>query len=163
MDSLLLCPAVASFAVFCVKRVGMMKRGVVFLRLSWVAAFVISFLVAGESWADCNIKAGDKGLAKNFEIRPDQGSTLTLVWILENTNTCSIRVLMPSEYSVTSISLLGQPANGNVKQNSQNLFDYNKNPQFLGTDRFGVKVCGKKSFGTSSCTTVTYQVDSVKK
>jgi len=163
MDSLLLCPAVASFAVFCVKRVGMMKRGVVFLRLSWVAELVISVLVAGARWADCNSKAGDTALAKNFEIRPDQGSSLTLVWILENTNTCSIRVLMPSEYSVTSISLLAQPANGNVKQISQNLFDYNKNPQFLGTDRFGVKVCGKKSFGTSSCTTVTYQVDSVKK
>ena len=123
----------------------------------------MSFLAAGESRADCNIKAGDKGLAKNFEIRPDQGSSLTLIWILENANTCSIRVLLPSEYSVTSISLLGQPANGNVKQISQNLFDYSKNPQYLGTDRFGVKVCGKKSFGTSSCTTVTYQIDSVKK
>jgi hypothetical protein len=144
-------------------RVGKMKRGSVTVRLAWVAGFLMSFLAAGESRADCNIKAGDKGLAKNFEIRPDQGSSLTLIWILENANTCSIRVLLPSEYSVTSISLLGQPANGNVKQISQNLFDYSKNPQYLGTDRFGVKVCGKKSFGTSSCTTVTYQIDSVKK
>ncbi len=108
-------------------------------------------------------QGGRQRSGQKFEIRPDQGSSLTLVWILENANTCSIRVLMPPEYSVTSISLLGQPANGNVKQISQNLFDYSKNPQYLGTDRFGVKVCGKKSFGTSSCTTVTYQIDSVKK
>jgi hypothetical protein len=148
-----------------VMRVMEMTYGLVVMRLFWVVvtALGLSLAATGEGRADCNIKAGDKGLAKNFEIRPDQSSSMTLVWILENANSCSIRVLMPSEYSVTSISLLGQPANGNVKQISQNLFDYNKSPQYWGTDRFGVKVCGKKSFGTSSCSTVTYQIDSVKK
>ena len=142
-----------------------MKTGSTVLRASQIMglAFVVSLLSGNVVLADCNIKAGVKGLAKNFEIRPDQNSSLTLQWILENANTCSIRVLMPSEYSVTSISLLGQPSNGAVKQISQNLFDYSKIPQFWGTDRFSVKVCGKKSFGTSSCSTVLYQVDSVKK
>lgn len=128
------------------------------------AALLAAGLMASTaSLADCNIKAGDKGLAKNFEIRPDQSNSLTLQWILENAATCSIRVLVPAEYSISSISLLGQPTNGNVKQISQNLFDYTRNPQFLGSDRFGVKVCGKKSFGISACTVVTYQVDSIKK
>jgi hypothetical protein len=131
----------------------------------WALAIIGLFwtLASNEARADCNIKAGDKGLAKNFEIRPDQSSQLTLLWVLENANNCSIRVLVPAEYSISSISLIGQPGNGSVKQISQNLFDYNKNPQFWGTDRFGVKVCGKKSFGTSACTTVTYQIDAVKK
>ncbi len=150
---------------FCCVRVSGMNRGLVWVRLCWavVVALGLSVMTSSEGWADCNIKAGDKGLAKNFEIRPDQSSSMTLLWILENANNCSIRVLLPSEYTVSSISLLGQPANGSVKQISQNLFDYNKAPQYWGTDRFGVKVCGKKSFGTSSCTTVTYQIDSVKK
>lgn len=142
-----------------------MMKGFSVLRASRIASlalvFSLVFVVSGH--ADCNIKAGDKGLAKNFEIRPDQSSSMTLVWMLENANTCSIRVLLPAEYSVTSISLLGQPSNGNVKQISQNIFDYTKNPQFWGSDRFSIKVCGKKSFGTSSCSTVQYQVDSVKK
>ena len=106
---------------------------------------------------ECKLKGG-----KNFEVKPDQGP-VTQNWILENTGTCSVRVLLPSDYAVNSISLQDQPSNGSLKQLSQNVFDYSKNSKFLGTDKFTVKVCGKKSYGTSACTLVTYQMDSVQK
>lgn len=106
---------------------------------------------------ECKLKTG-----KNFEIKPDQGA-LTLVWLLENTSLCTVRVLLPSDYAVNSISLQDQPSNGSIKQLSQNVFDYTKNNKFFGTDRFTVKVCGKKSYGTSACAVVTYQMDSVQK
>lgn len=106
---------------------------------------------------ECKLKGG-----KNFEVKPDQGP-VTLNWILENTSTCSVRVLLPTDYAVNSIALQDQPSNGSVKQLSQNVFDYNKNNKYLGTDKFTVKVCGKKSYGTSACTLVTLQMESVQK
>ena len=69
-------------------------------------------------------------------------------------STHTVRVSLPSDYTVTSISLQDQPGNGSIKQLSQNVFDYTKNSKFLGTDRFTVKVCGKKSYGTSACAVV---------
>ena len=82
---------------------------------------------------------------------------------MENTSLCTVRVMVASDYAVNSISLQDQPNNGSIKQLSQTVFDYNKNNKFLGTDRFTVKICGKKSYGTSACSVVTYQMDSVQK
>ena len=113
--------------------------------------------VPAQADGECKLKTG-----KNFEVRPDQGS-VTLNWIMENTSLCTIRVMVPSDYAVNSISLQDQPNNGTIKQLSQNVFDYTKNNKFLGTDRFTVKVCGKKSYGTSACAVVTYQMDAVQK
>jgi hypothetical protein len=106
---------------------------------------------------ECKLKGG-----KNFEVKPDQGA-VTLNWVLENTSLCTVRVLVPSDFAVNSIALQDQPSNGSIKQLSQNVFDYTKNSKFLGTDKFTVKVCGKKSYGTSACALVTYQMDSVQK
>ena len=113
--------------------------------------------VPAQADGECKLKTG-----KKFEVRPDQGS-VTLNWIMENTSLCTIRVMVPSDYAVNSISLQDQPNNGTIKQLSQNVFDYTKNYKFLGTDRFTVKVCGKKSYGTSACAVVTYQMDAVQK
>ena len=113
--------------------------------------------VPAQADGECKLKTG-----KNFEIKPDQGA-ITLNWVMENINQCTVRVMMPSDYAVNSISLQDQPSNGSIKQLSQNVFDYTKNNKFFGTDRFTVKVCGKKSYGTSACAVVTYQMDSVQK
>ena len=120
---------------------------------------LILMALLGPVYADgeCKLKGG-----KNFEVKPDQGA-VTLNWVLENTSLCTVRVLVPSDYAVNSIALQDQPGNGSIKQLSQNVFDYTKNSKFLGTDKFTVKVCGKKSYGTSACALVTYQMDSVQK
>ena len=106
---------------------------------------------------ECKLKGG-----KNFEIKPDQGP-VTLNWVLENTGTCTVRVLLPADYAVNSIALQDQASNGSIKQLSQNVFEYNKNGKFLGSDKFTVKVCGKKSYGTSACAAVTFLMESVQK
>lgn len=118
---------------------------------------VMALLSPAHADGECKLKGG-----KNFEVKPDQGP-VTLNWILENTSLCTVRVLVPSDYAVNSIALQDQPSNGSIKQLSQNVFDYSKNSKFLGTDKFTVKVCGKKSYGTSACALVTYQMDSVQK
>ena len=127
--------------------------------LSLICGLCIATLLPNPSQAEgeCKLKTG-----KNFEIKPDQGP-VTLNWVMENTSLCTVRVLVASDYAVNSISLQDQPNNGSIKQLSQTVFDYNKNNKFLGTDRFTVKICGKKSYGTSACSVVTYQMDSVQK
>jgi len=127
--------------------------------LSLICGLCAATLLSNPSQAEgeCKLKTG-----KNFEIKPDQGP-VTLNWVMENTSLCTVRVLVASDYAVNSISLQDQPNNGSIKQLSQTVFDYNKNNKFLGTDRFTVKICGKKSYGTSACSVVTYQMDSVQK
>jgi hypothetical protein len=127
--------------------------------LSLICGLFAATLLSNPSQAEgeCKIKTG-----KNFEIKPDQGP-VTLNWLMENTSLCTVRVMVASDYAVNSISLQDQPNNGSIKQLSQTVFDYNKNNKFLGTDRFTVKICGKKSYGTSACSVVTYQMDSVQK
>ena len=125
--------------------------------LSGGVLMVMALLSSAYADGECKLKGG-----KNFEVKPDQGP-VTLNWILENTSLCTVRVLVPSDYAVNSIALQDQPSNGSIKQLSQNVFDYSKNSKFLGTDKFTVKVCGKKSYGTSACALVTYQMDSVQK
>lgn len=126
---------------------------------SLISGLCVATILSNPSQAEgeCKLKTG-----KNFEIKPDQGP-VTLNWVLENTSLCTVRVLVASDYAVNSISLQDQPNNGSIKQLSQTVFDYNKNNKFLGTDRFTVKICGKKSYGTSACSVVTYQMDSVQK
>ena len=139
------------------------KRFVMRYLHSFVLCLISGLLVTpllsnpAQAEGECKLKTG-----KNFEIKPDQGP-VTLNWVLENTSLCSVRVLVASDYAVNSISLQDQPNNGSIKQLSQTVFDYNKNNKFLGTDRFTVKICGKKSYGTSACSVVTYQMDSVQK
>ena len=128
----------------------------VFIMLCGLIVSVISALPA-QADGECKLKTG-----KSFEIKPDQGA-VTLNWVLENTSLCTVHVMVSSDYAVNSISLQDQASNGSIKQLSQNVFDYSKNNKFLGTDRFTVKVCGKKSYGTSACAIVTYQMDSVQK
>ena len=125
--------------------------------LSGGVLMVMALLSSAYADGECKLKGG-----KNFEVKPDQGP-VTLNWVLENTSLCTVRVLVPSDYAVNSIALQDQPSNGSIKQLSQNVFDYSKNSKFLGTDKFTVKVCGKKSYGTSACALVTYQMDSVQK
>jgi len=127
--------------------------------LSLICGLFAATLLSNPSQAEgeCKLKTG-----KNFEIKPDQGP-VTLNWLMENTSLCTVRVMVASDYAVNSISLQDQPNNGSIKQLSQTVFDYNKNNKFLGTDRFTVKICGKKSYGTSACSVVTYQMDSVQK
>ena len=72
--------------------------------------------VPAKADGECKLK-GDK----NFEIKPDQGP-VTLNWVLENTGTCTVRVLLPADYAVNSIALQDQASNGSIKQLSQNVF-----------------------------------------
>ena len=125
--------------------------------LSGGVLMVMALLSSAYADGECKLKGG-----KNFEVKPDQGP-VTLNWVLENTSLCTVRVLVPSDYAINSIALQDQPSNGSIKQLSQNVFDYSKNSKSLGTDKFTVKVCGKKSYGTSACALVTYQMDSVQK
>ena len=84
-----------------------------------------------------------------------------LLYWLEGVSTCYNRVPMPQGYDVIEASIENHPSRGTVTQIDKNVFKYTKNSGHLGMDQYSVRVCAKKRFGTTGCTLIRYNMNSI--
>ena len=111
--------------------------------------------------ASCLQKGGDKGALKEAEFHPENNDTITLLYWLEGVSTCYNRVPMPSGYEVIEAHIENHPSRGTVSQIDKNVFKYTKNMGHLGMDHYSVRVCARKRFGTTGCTLIRYNMNSI--
>ena len=142
----------------------MMSSGRGFVRSFGLLGLGLVFALglSGEADASCLRKGGDKGALKEAELHPETNDSVTLLYWLEGVSVCMIRVPIPDGYEMIETQIAGQPVWGVVKQIDRNIFQYTKNPGYLGMDHFSVKVCAKKRFATSGCTHIQYNMNSIK-
>ena len=119
------------------------------------------FAMAQQADASCLQKGGDKGALKEAEFHPEKNDTITLLYWLEGVSTCYNRVPMPQGYDVIEASIENHPSRGTVTQIDKNVFKYTKNSGHLGMDQYSVRVCAKKRFGTTGCTLIRYNMNSI--
>ena len=119
------------------------------------------FATSHQAQASCLQKGGDKGALKEAEFHPENNDTITLLYWLEGVSTCYNRVPMPQGYEVIEAYIENHPTRGTVTQTDLNIFKYTKNSGHLGMDQYSVRVCARKRFGTTGCTLIRYNMNSI--
>ena len=141
-----------------------MSRRVVLSSNALAACFLALCLIGltcAPAHASCLQKGGDKGALKEAEFHPENNDTITLLYWLEGVSTCYNRVPMPSGYEVIEAHIENHPTRGTVTQIERQVFKYTKNSGHLGMDHYSVRVCARKRFGTSGCTLIRYNMNSI--
>jgi hypothetical protein len=59
--------------------------------------------------------------------------------------------------SFTGISVVKNPRNGNIQQNTVSNFKYTPKKGFIGNDAYAIKICGTLK-GQAGCSTINYNV-----
>ena len=126
-----------------------------------VLGFGLAFGATQDAHASCLQKGGDKGALKEAEFHPENNDTITLLYWLEGVSTCYNRIPMPAGYEVIEAHIENHPSRGTVSQIDKNVFKYTKNSGHLGMDHYSVRVCAKKRFGTTGCTLIRYNMNSI--
>ena len=126
-----------------------------------IFGFGVLIMIPHAAQASCLQKGGDKGALKEAEFHPENNDTITLLYWLEGVSTCYNRVPMPQGYEVIEAHIENHPTRGTVSQIDKNIFKYTKNSGHLGMDQYSVRVCAKKRFGTTGCTLIRYNMNSI--